>query len=112
VKTTVILTFFALDGDRLTKMTILINIINMTNITIPATKAKTEFGKLIDAARTQPVSITRNGRSVAVIISPEEYNKLLATDDAYWCNEAEKAKGGGLLGKKKSSEFISSVLNS
>ena len=34
--------------DRLTKMTILIDIINMTNRTIPATKAKTEFGKLID----------------------------------------------------------------
>ena len=85
--------------------------INVINTTIPATKAKTEFGKLIDMARTEPVSITRNGRSVAVMISPDEYEKLSLIDDTYWGMQAQQAEAKGFVGEKESAEFMSAVLN-
>ncbi len=84
----------------------------MTNITIPATEAKTKFAELIDAARNEPVTVTRNSKPVAVVISPEDYERLSAVDDAYWGNKATQAKKAGFLGKKKTSDFISNTLNS
>lgn len=43
-----------------------------------ATDAKNRFGQLLEAARTEPVHIQKNGRDVAVILSPEEYRRLNA----------------------------------
>jgi len=85
----------------------------MTNITIPATEAKTRFAELIDAARKEPVTVTRNNRPVAVVVSPQEYEELSAIGDAYWGKRAEEAsKSKDFVGKKESSDFIASVLNS
>ena len=83
----------------------------MTNITIPATKAKTSFAKLIDTARIEPVTVTRNNRAIAVVLSPEEFERLSATDDAYWVEQASKAKKGGFVGAWKSLDFLSTVLD-
>lgn len=42
-----------------------------------ATKdAKNNFGELMNAAQRKPVTIERRGRPVAVIMSPEEFNKI------------------------------------
>ena len=85
--------------------------VNMTNKSIPATKAKTAFAELLDFARMEPVTVTRNNRAVAVVLSPEEYARLVAHDDKYWGEEAKKAAKKGLLGERKSSAFLSAVLN-
>jgi len=83
----------------------------MTNRTIPATEAKTEFAKLIDTARMEPVTVTRNRRAIAVVMSPEEYERLSSLDDAYWGKRAEEAAKGPFLGEKKSAAFLQSILN-
>lgn len=47
--------------------------------TIPAADAKTNFGALLDKAQREPVTISRNGRAVAVIMSAtafEEHQRL------------------------------------
>lgn len=44
-----------------------------------ATQAKNRFGELLDMARVEPVHVTRNGRDVAVVLSPEEYRRLSET---------------------------------
>jgi prevent-host-death family protein len=41
-----------------------------------AKSAKNEFGLLLDTARAEPVTIQKHGRSVAVILSVEEYDRL------------------------------------
>ncbi|MEP7241356.1 MAG: type II toxin-antitoxin system Phd/YefM family antitoxin [Devosia sp.] len=41
-----------------------------------ATDAKNRFGELLEAARKEPVHVQKNGRDVAVVISPEEYARL------------------------------------
>ncbi len=43
---------------------------------ISATDAKNRFGQVLEAARSEPVHIQKNGRDVAVMLSPEEYRRL------------------------------------
>lgn len=44
--------------------------------TIPATEAQSRFGALIDQARREPVIISKQGRSVAVMLSIERFTEL------------------------------------
>ena len=41
-----------------------------------ATDAKNRFGEVLEAARKGPVHVQKNGRDVAVVLSPEEYGRL------------------------------------
>lgn len=43
-----------------------------------ARDAKNGFGRLIDLARAAPVSIDKYGRTVVVVLSVEEYDRLSA----------------------------------
>jgi prevent-host-death family protein len=45
---------------------------------ITATDAKNRFGQVLEMARTEPVHVQKNGRDVAVVLSPEEYARLHA----------------------------------
>ncbi|MXO88235.1 type II toxin-antitoxin system prevent-host-death family antitoxin [Altererythrobacter aestuarii] len=45
---------------------------------ISAREAKNGFGRLIDLARAEPVSIDKFGRPVVVVLSVEEYERLTA----------------------------------
>lgn len=45
---------------------------------ISATDAKNRFGELLEQSRKGPVHVQKNGRDVAVVISPEEFERLLA----------------------------------
>ena len=44
---------------------------------ITATDAKNRFGQVLEMAQAEPVRIQKNGRDVAVVLSPEEYRKLV-----------------------------------
>lgn len=41
-----------------------------------ARDAKNGFGRLIDLARLEPVTIEKHGRAVAVVMSVERYDEL------------------------------------
>ena len=43
--------------------------------TIAAADAKTNFGALLDKAQRGPVTISKNGRAVAVLMSAEAYRE-------------------------------------
>jgi prevent-host-death family protein len=47
---------------------------------ISATDAKNRFGQVLEMARTEPVHVQKNGRDVAVVLSPEEYRRLRVAD--------------------------------
>lgn len=79
--------------------------------TFAAKEAKDNFGLLLDTAQRRPVTIKKKGRSVAVLMSMEEYEILSAQDDAYWAARAEEAKKGGSLGVKASADYVRTVLN-
>lgn len=70
-------------------MSKLINLIELANLTtsarmptaepametIAAADAKTNFGALLDKAQHSPVTISKNGRAVAVLMSAEAYRE-------------------------------------
>lgn len=41
-----------------------------------AKEAKNGFGRLLDTARAEPVTIEKHGRAVVVVLSTEEYERL------------------------------------
>lgn len=61
---------------------------NLRNIS--AKDAKYGFGRLIDLARAEPVTVEKHGRPVVVVLSIEEYERL-----------REGANGAGLPKKRR-----------
>ncbi len=59
--------------------------------TLTAKDAKYGFGRLIDLARTEPVTIAKHGRPVVAVMSVEEYQRLKAMGKA----SADAGKGDG-----------------
>lgn len=45
-------------------------------VTMNATDARNNIGKLWDTASREPVTIESAGKPIAVVLSPEEYEKL------------------------------------
>ena len=41
-----------------------------------ASDAKNKFGQLLDHARSGPVRVQKQGRDVAIVLSPEEFSRL------------------------------------
>ena len=46
---------------------------------MPAKDAKYGFGRLIDLARSEPVTVEKHGRPVVVVLAVEEYKRLCET---------------------------------
>lgn len=59
-----------------------------------ARDAKNGFGRLIDLARAEPVAIEKYGRSVVVVLSAEEYERLTSkTGKHSIASEPTKTRG-------------------
>lgn len=48
---------------------------------ITATEAKNKFGQVLEMVQAEPVRIQKNGRDVAVVLSPEQYGALVANSN-------------------------------
>ena len=80
-------------------------------ISIRATDAKNNFGNLLDTARHDTVLIEKNGRSVAVVLSNEEYQRLLNLEDKLWALKADIAKSKGFHSEKESETLLNEFLD-
>ncbi len=69
---------------------------------ITATEIKNHFGQYLEESISGPVFIEKTGRSVAVMVSAKEYERLTSLEDAYWAQKA------GYIGKKESAAFLRS----
>lgn len=49
---------------------------------VSAREAKYGFGRLIDLARAEPVTVEKHGRPVVVVVSVEEFERLKASQSA------------------------------
>ena len=76
---------------------------------IAAREAKNEFGRLLDNAQREPVTIEKKGRPVAVLLSIVEYHRLEEMEDYYWGKRAEEAKAGGFVGIEESEKFLEDI---
>lgn len=56
------------------------NLANSANLSamksFSASDAKNRFGQLIDMAQAEPVRVQRQGRDVAIIMSPDEFRRM------------------------------------
>ena len=50
--------------------------------TISEREAKQRFAALLDAARREPIIIRKQNRDIAVIMSPEEYQRISGLNNA------------------------------
>ncbi len=71
---------------------------------VSATEAKQRLAALLDAAQHEPVTIRRQKRDVAVLMSPHEYERLRALNTAEFqrfCDRiGERAAARGLTEDK------------
>ncbi len=79
--------------------------------TFASKEAKDSFGRLLDTAQREPVTIAKKGRPVAVLLSMEEYERLEAVEDAWWAQRAEEASKTGFIGHAKSEALLRRLLN-
>ncbi len=69
--------------------------------TLPLSEAKARLSRLIDevSSMDRPITITRNGRPVAVLVSPDEFESWQETaeirSDAELMEEIRRGRRGG-----------------
>lgn len=77
-----------------------------------ATTLKNNLGEYLQAAAREPVTITRQGKAFAVLVSFEEYERLLELEDAWWARRAAEAEANGeFLGADASLAFLKDKLH-
>ena len=79
--------------------------------TLGASEAKNRFGELLDLARREPVQIAKKGRSVAIMMSIEEFERFLDLENQFLALKAEQARQEGLVGITESEALLSEILN-
>jgi prevent-host-death family protein len=78
---------------------------------LSAKEAKTHFGMLLDMAQRQPVTVEKNGRPVAVVLSLHDYSQFEKMEDELLALKAGQAAKSGWVNKKKSAEFLAKLDN-
>lgn len=76
---------------------------------ISATDAKQRLAALLDAAQREPIVIRRQNRDVAVIMSPQEYDRLRAFNLAEFdrlCDQVSAAAQARGLTEAKLAEIL------
>jgi len=71
-----------------------------------ATELKNRFGEYLEHARDEPIQVRKTGRPVAVLIAWDEYERLMALDDAWWAEQARKAERKGYAGPAATMKLI------
>lgn len=76
-----------------------------------ATEVKNRFGEYMEKAQKEPVTVEKTGRPYVVLVSQEEYERLVKLEDAYWGRKAEEAVKGGFLGSEATMAKMRTRLN-
>jgi prevent-host-death family protein len=63
--------------------------------TFTATELKNKTGQFIESALKEPIEIMKSGRTIAVVLPKDEYDRLQSLADAYWADRARNAEATG-----------------
>ena len=77
---------------------------------VTATEFKQKMGRYLDEAERDPVIIKKSGREKSVLLSINEYNRLMAMEDAYWAQQAKQAETEGFLGKEETEKLLRRIV--
>ncbi|MBS0184953.1 MAG: type II toxin-antitoxin system Phd/YefM family antitoxin [Proteobacteria bacterium] len=78
---------------------------------IVAKDAKNRFGQLLTSAMKGPVTIDKNNKPVAVLISTDEYKRLEKVEEDFLALKAQSALKEGFIGIEESEIFLKELLN-
>jgi prevent-host-death family protein len=78
--------------------------------TVTATELKTKTGQTLDTVQRESVTIEKNGRPVAVIISQADYERLTRLENEYWLARVEAAEKSGYIGTEATTSFFKEML--
>ena len=85
----------------------------MTSYT--ASEARRRFGVLLETVQREPVTITKNGRAVAMMLSVSDKELIAAVEgfleERYWRERVAEAERGGYTGARESNRILSEALN-
>jgi antitoxin Phd len=80
-----------------------------------ASDARRRFGRLLEKARREPVTITKNGRAVAMMLPASDKELIAAVkgflEERYWGERIADAECGGYIGAWESNRILSEALN-
>ena len=80
-----------------------------------ASDARRRFGRLLKIAKREPVTITKNGRAAAMMLSVSDKELIAAVEgfleERYWVERIADAERGGYIGARDSNRILSEVLN-
>jgi len=83
--------------------------------TFTAKEAKNRFGQLLDNAQRAPVTITKNGRAVVMMLSLADEKMVSAIEDLleaqYWGERIAEAEKSGYLSVEESNQVLEDALN-
>jgi prevent-host-death family protein len=78
---------------------------------VPATRVQNNFGETLESCMTEAVSITKNGREVAVLISKPEYDRLYAFGKRFHGELALIAESCGFMDNEEMHKWIEEKVN-
>jgi len=81
--------------------------------TFTANEAKQQLGRVLDIARTGPVTITKHGRPEFVLTSKEDYDSMAELKYQHFKNEVQKGLGDldqGRVSKRTIQEIAAEAL--
>ena len=80
-----------------------------------ASDARRRFGRLLETVQREPVTITKNGRAVAIIVPSSDNDLTLEMQgflgERYWVERVAEAERGGYIGAQESKRKLSEALN-
>ncbi len=79
-------------------------------LTMNAKDAQAHFGDIMQKVTKEPVAINRYGKTTAVVISYEEYQKFQDLEDLYWSLKAKEAEEKGYLSTIDSDTILDDIL--
>jgi antitoxin YefM len=80
----------------------------MKGISVPIGQARPRLTEILEIAQREPVTITKDGVPAAVVVSPEDYESLVATIELLRNPEArERLREFEERGKQGLLEFVS-----
>lgn len=69
-----------------------------------AKDAKNAFGLLLDTARAEPVTVEKHGRPVVVVLSIEEFERLVRRQNTNRCSDMQSVECFKQFGKGRGYE--------
>ena len=79
-------------------------------VTYDATTVKNRLGEVMEAARQEPVCVTKSGKNTVYILSAMEYERLQKLESAYWSQVIREAEATGYVGQEKSAALLKAKL--